>query len=103
MSDARIDKLEPAGKPDGADAVFAELSRDKASAARMALGYLKADGQAGKKLRPLVEEIHGHEARLKDLPDPEIQGQTARLRERIAERVGAVKAEVERLLGPESP
>jgi hypothetical protein len=50
VGDARIDKLEPAGKPDGAGAVYAELSRDKASAARMALGYLTSDGQAGKKL-----------------------------------------------------
>lgn len=50
VGDARIDELEAAEKPAGADAVFAELSRDKASAARMALGYLKADGQAGREL-----------------------------------------------------
>jgi hypothetical protein len=50
VSAARIDKLEPAGKPNDADAVFVELSRDRESAARLALGYLKADEQAGKKL-----------------------------------------------------
>jgi preprotein translocase subunit SecA len=52
-----------------------------------------------KKLRPLVEEIHRHEARLKDLSDGEIQGQTARLRERIAEGAGTVKTEMEQVRG----
>ncbi len=52
-----------------------------------------------KKFRPLVEEIHRHEARLKELSDGEIQGQTARLREQIAERAGTVKTEMEQVRG----
>jgi preprotein translocase subunit SecA len=47
-----------------------------------------------KKLRPIVDAIHRHEEALKGLPDAEIQAQTARFRERIQERVGAVRAEV---------
>lgn len=51
VGDARIDRLEPAAdRPADAGAVFAELSRDKASAARMALGYLRSDPAAGKDL-----------------------------------------------------
>jgi hypothetical protein len=36
----------PAGKPPGAEDVFVELSRDKASAARMALAHLRGSGDA---------------------------------------------------------
>ncbi len=46
-----------------------------------------------KKFRPLIEQIHAREERLKDLPDEDIRVQTARFRERIQERVGAVRAE----------
>ena len=50
-----------------------------------------------KKFRPLVEEIHRHEERLKDLPDEEIRGQTAKFRARIRELVGQVKDEVDQV------
>ena len=33
-----------------------------------------------KRIRPLVDAIHTHEARLKDLSDAELQAQTARFR-----------------------
>jgi hypothetical protein len=49
----RIDQLEPvetAGSGDVAGAIFAELSKNKASAARMALGYLKADPAGARKV-----------------------------------------------------
>ncbi|HSE28353.1 MAG TPA: preprotein translocase subunit SecA [Gemmatimonadales bacterium] len=47
-----------------------------------------------KKLRPIVAQIHAEEERLKALPDAELQGQTARFRSRIAERAGALRAEL---------
>jgi preprotein translocase subunit SecA len=47
-----------------------------------------------KRIRPLVDAIHRHEARLKDLPDTEIQAQTAKFRAQIAERTGALAADV---------
>ena len=50
-----------------------------------------------RKIRPLVEQVHEHEARLKDLPNEAIQGQTALFRERIRERTGGLQAEVDRL------
>ncbi len=50
-----------------------------------------------KQLRPLVAQVHEHEALLKGLSDAEVQAQTAVFRARIAERVGATRAEVERL------
>jgi preprotein translocase subunit SecA len=50
-----------------------------------------------KHLRPIVDEIHRHEAALRELPDAEIRGRTARFRERIAERTGALKHDVEAL------
>ncbi len=50
-----------------------------------------------KKLRPLVDAVHGHEARLKELPDDQIQKQTAVFRARIQERTGSLEAEVQRL------
>jgi hypothetical protein len=52
VGDARIDQLEPVevGSGDAAGAIFAELSKNKLSAARMALGYLKADPAGAKKV-----------------------------------------------------
>src|SRR5438093_6353162 len=50
-----------------------------------------------KRIRPIVDAIHRHEARLKGLPDGELQGQTPKLRGLIAERTSTLAAEVERL------
>src|SRR6184192_313454 len=50
-----------------------------------------------KRIRPIVDAIHRHEERLKELSDAELQGQTAKLRGLVAERTGALAAEVERL------
>ena len=45
-----------------------------------------------KKIQPIVDQIHDHEERLKDLSEAELKAQTARFRERLAERTGALKA-----------
>src|SRR6058998_2100800 len=50
-----------------------------------------------KRIRPIVDAIHRHEARLKGLSDGELQGQTPKLRGLIAERTSVLAAEVERL------
>src|SRR2546422_1679984 len=50
-----------------------------------------------KRIRPIVDAIHRHEARLKGLSDGELQGQTPKLRGLIAERTSTLAAEVERL------
>ncbi|HEX4562509.1 MAG TPA: DEAD/DEAH box helicase, partial [Gemmatimonadales bacterium] len=50
-----------------------------------------------KRIQPLVNEVHEHERRLKALPDAEVQGQTAKFRGVLAERVGVLQAEVDRL------
>ena len=50
-----------------------------------------------KKLRPIVEQIHEHEARLGELDDAAIQAQTARFRGVLAEKAGALGEEVARL------
>src|SRR5436309_13334363 len=50
-----------------------------------------------KRIRPIVDAIHRHEARLKGLSDGELQGQTPKLRGLIAERTSPLAAEVERL------
>ncbi len=50
-----------------------------------------------KRIRPIVDAIHRHEERLKGLPAAELQGQTPKLRALIAERTGALTADVERL------
>jgi preprotein translocase subunit SecA len=50
-----------------------------------------------KHLRPIIGAIHRHEEALKELPDDELRGQTARFRARIAERVGALRDDVEAL------
>jgi len=50
-----------------------------------------------KRIQPLVDAIHRHEERLKGVPDGDVQRQTERFRELIAERTGALAADVERL------
>src|SRR5256884_615168 len=50
-----------------------------------------------KRIRPIVDAIHRHEERLKTLSDGELQAQTPKLRGLVAERTGALAAEVERL------
>jgi len=50
-----------------------------------------------KKLDPVVAEIKKHEEVLKSLSDEQLQAQTPKFRERIAERTGALKAELEQL------
>ncbi|HEY3279567.1 MAG TPA: preprotein translocase subunit SecA [Gemmatimonadales bacterium] len=50
-----------------------------------------------KRIQPVVDAIHAHEARLKDLADADVQAQTVKFRGLIAERTGALAAEVERL------
>jgi preprotein translocase subunit SecA len=48
-----------------------------------------------KRIQPIVDQIHGHEERLKPLSEADLKAQTARFRERVAERTGAVKAELD--------
>ncbi len=50
-----------------------------------------------KRIQPIVDAIHAHEARLKDVGDAELQAQTAKFRGLLAERTGTLTAEVERL------
>src|SRR5438552_1117010 len=50
-----------------------------------------------KRIRPIVEAIHRHEEAYKDFSEAELQAQTAKSRQQIAERTGAMAAEVERL------
>src|SRR6185503_5611049 len=50
-----------------------------------------------KRMRPIVEAIHEHEARLAQLSDDEVKTQTAKFRAILAERTGAHDAEVKRL------
>src|SRR2546430_853821 len=50
-----------------------------------------------KRIQPLVDAIDGHETRLKDLSDADLRAQTPAFRARIAERTGALAAEVDRL------
>src|SRR5881392_2991998 len=50
-----------------------------------------------RRIRPIVDAIHRHEARLTGLSDGELQGQTPKLRGLIAERTSTLAAEVERL------
>ncbi len=50
-----------------------------------------------KRVRPVVDAIHRHEERFKALSDAELQAQTPKLRALIAERSGALAAEVDRL------
>ena len=48
-----------------------------------------------KRIQPIVDTVHAHEERLKDLSEDQLKAQTARFRDRLAERTGAVKAELE--------
>jgi preprotein translocase subunit SecA len=48
-----------------------------------------------KKFQPLLALIREHEARLGGFSEEELKGQTARLRARLEERVGTLRAEVE--------
>jgi len=50
-----------------------------------------------KHLRPIIDAIHRHEETLKGMSEEQLRGQTARFRERIAERVGALRKDVEAL------
>ena len=47
-----------------------------------------------KKIQPIVDAILRHEAGLKNLSDDELKAQTAKFRAQIAERTGAVQAEL---------
>ncbi|HZI76023.1 MAG TPA: hypothetical protein VFD73_18790, partial [Gemmatimonadales bacterium] len=48
-----------------------------------------------KRIQPIVDQIHEHEERLKDLSEAELKEQTARFRERLAARTGPLKLELE--------
>ncbi|HKB55288.1 MAG TPA: hypothetical protein VKD22_14925, partial [Ramlibacter sp.] len=49
-----------------------------------------------KRIRPIVQQIHQHEARLKDLPDADVQAQTAKLKGLLRTRVGEIEDELTR-------
>src|SRR3989442_400890 len=53
--------------------------------------------RALKRIQPIVDAILEQEQRLKDLSDADLQAQTAKFREIIAQRTGALHDEVERL------
>jgi preprotein translocase subunit SecA len=48
-----------------------------------------------KRIQPIVDQIHRHEERLKDLSEDGLKAQTLRFRERLGEATGALKAELE--------
>ncbi len=48
-----------------------------------------------KRLQPLVDRIHAEEEKLKALSEAELKDQTRKFRERLAERTGAIKSELE--------
>ncbi len=48
-----------------------------------------------RRIQPVVDAIHEEEERLKDLSEDQLKAQTARFRERLAERTGALKAELD--------
>ena len=50
-----------------------------------------------RRVQPIVDEINGHYARLRDVSDAELQGQTARFRATITEHTAALKAKLEEL------
>src|SRR5258708_9115132 len=50
-----------------------------------------------KRIRPLVDAIHGHEEQLKSASDDVLKAQTQKFRAWLAARVGPLAAEVERL------
>jgi len=48
-----------------------------------------------KRLRPVLEQIHAHEERLKGFSESELPAQTPKFRERIVERTGALQRELD--------
>ncbi|MGH7528245.1 MAG: DEAD/DEAH box helicase, partial [Gemmatimonadales bacterium] len=50
-----------------------------------------------KRIQPVVDAIHRHEERLNELGEDELKAQTTRFRERLTERTGALKAELEQV------
>ncbi|HEY4100300.1 MAG TPA: preprotein translocase subunit SecA [Gemmatimonadales bacterium] len=50
-----------------------------------------------KRLQPVLASIHGHEARLAQLDEAELKGQTDRFRAILAEKTDTLRAEVDRL------
>ncbi|MEN9819026.1 MAG: hypothetical protein RLZ32_2906, partial [Gemmatimonadota bacterium] len=50
-----------------------------------------------KRVQPILEEIHAIEARMAGWADTEVQAQTVRFRERLAERTGALEARIAEL------
>jgi preprotein translocase subunit SecA len=48
-----------------------------------------------RRIQPTVDAIHAEEEKLKDLSEDELKAQTARFRARLAERTGAIKAELD--------
>src|SRR5882762_6791675 len=50
-----------------------------------------------KRIQPIVDAVHQHEVRLKEIGTGELQAQTAKFREVIAQRTGELHAAVERL------
>jgi len=50
-----------------------------------------------RRLQPIVDAVHRHEKELAELADAAVQAQTDRFRARIQERLGELRAEVERL------
>jgi preprotein translocase subunit SecA len=47
-----------------------------------------------KRIQPIIDRIHAHEARLATLPEEAIRGQTAAFRATLAQRLGTLEAEV---------
>jgi len=50
-----------------------------------------------KRIQPIVDQIHAQEERLKDLSEAELKAQTDRFRERLNDRTGALKAELDQV------
>src|SRR3954464_8197613 len=50
-----------------------------------------------KKIQPVVDQIHECEKQLKDLSESDLKAQTTRFRERLAERTGELRAELEQV------
>ncbi len=48
-----------------------------------------------RRIQPTVDAIHAEEEKLQDLSEDELKAQTARFRARLAERTGAIKAELD--------
>src|SRR5262245_46095372 len=47
-----------------------------------------------KKIQPLIDQVHEHEARLAELSDQAIQAQTQKFRDLLHERVGSLETEL---------